>query len=105
MKWMSAERWRRIVDRGAVWVVAIAVFVGAIGLAWGVYAAGQSRSLTQQIRTTQVHSAKIIADLNQKLATVENCQLDAFNAILFDARLAFSGDRNPADYKVAKLKC
>jgi signal transduction histidine kinase len=40
-----------------------------------------------------------------KTNMIATCELQAFNAILFDARLAFGGDKNPADYKVAALKC
>lgn len=105
MKLPDAARRAQILDKATAWVLAIAIMLGVVGLSWGVYEAGQARSLTQQIRTTQIESAKKITDINKKLSAVSACQNVAFNAILYDTRLAFSGDRNPADYLKAPDKC
>lgn len=47
-----------------------------------------------QIRSTQVSNTE-----------VNHCEERSFDAILKDARLAFAGDRNAADYSKAPKKC
>lgn len=54
---------------------------------------GEIGHLQQQIRQTQIiNTAR------------SDCQNDAFKDVLADAKLAFDGDKNPADYKTAP-KC
>jgi len=55
-------------------------------------------ALTHEIRTTQVTNT---ATTNR----VATCELNSFNDILKDARLAFTGDHNPSDYAQAPTKC
>lgn len=57
------------------------------------------------IRSTQVQDSNTLNGHTATLTETAKCQEDSFNAILKDARLAFTGDHNPADYAKAPKSC
>lgn len=78
----NQKLWRRI---AAALGLALLISVGS-----NVYNA----TLTNMIRATQVGNTK-----------TNQCEVKTFDAILKDARLAFAGDKNAADYAKAPKEC
>lgn len=89
----NIQIWHRI--SLSLLIVLMAV-IGALG--WSVNEIGNINSTVNTIRTSQVYNT------NQSNIRA-NCQNNTFNDLLFDVRLIFAGDKNPADYKVAPEKC
>ena len=88
-----AQIWRRValLLGGALLVVAGLMTYFAL-------AVGQIDSAVDQIKSVVDNHTTILT--NQA-----NCQDESFNAILRDARLALTGDKNPNDYAKAPKSC
>jgi hypothetical protein len=81
-----------------VLIACVVLVIGATVLYVKVDAkASRTEQIVKLIRTDQIKNTQVSTSRS-------DCQNRAFDALLTDAKLAFSGDKNPADYLVAP-KC
>lgn len=74
---------------------------------WHRVALGLAAALTVSVGTT-AYSANLVHEIRSTQvanATVAQCQVKTFDAILKDVRLAFAGDKKASDYAKAPRSC